>query len=254
MLVDKKKYKELIKEAGGISKLECALTIIVKDGLGLQNNKSCNFNIYPNGLYFNFVFGKKMYFSMSSIKEMKCINRIIEIYIENEEVIKLEIERGADIIKVYNIIVDYAGLMVEKLTDVEKNEKELNKIRKKEEAERKRKEYERIMASNPEVTIKANTKTNTKASAQKELEYKRIMASNPIVSTVTQSGTIDNVARCPKCGSTSITANKKGFSLAKGAAGVVAVGALGAVAAGHGKNKVIITCLKCGHQWKPGKK
>lgn len=63
-----------------------------------------------------------------------------------------------------------------------------------------------------------------------------------------------NVASCPKCGSTSITANKKGFSLAKGALGVATVGAYGAIAAGHGKNKVIVTCLKCGHQWKPGKR
>ena len=125
---------------------------------------------------------------------------------------------------------------------------------KEEEKERKRKEFERIMASNPEVTIKTNIKTNTTTRSQKELEYKRIMASNPTVSTVTQSSTIDNVARCPKCGSTSITASKKGFSLAKGALGVATVGIYGAVAAGHGKNKVLVTCLKCGHQWKPGKK
>lgn len=64
----------------------------------------------------------------------------------------------------------------------------------------------------------------------------------------------NNVARCPKCGSTSLTANKKGFSLAKGALGVATLGAYGVVAAGHGKNKVIVTCLKCGHQWKAGKK
>ncbi|WP_346877125.1 hypothetical protein [Clostridium sp. UBA5712] len=129
---------------------------------------------------------------------------------------------------------------------------------KEEEKERKRKEYERIMASNPEVTVstnpKATTKPGYKIKTKKELEYERIMASNPTVSTVTQSSTIDNVARCPKCGSTSITANKKGFSLAKGALGVATVGAYGAIAAGHGKNKVLVTCLKCGHQWKPGKK
>lgn len=64
----------------------------------------------------------------------------------------------------------------------------------------------------------------------------------------------DKVVCCPKCGSTSITANKKGLSLAKGAAGVFVAGAIGVVAAGHGKNKVIITCLNCGHQWKAGKK
>lgn len=124
---------------------------------------------------------------------------------------------------------------------------------KEEEKERKRKEFERIMASNPEVTIKTNFKTNIKTESQKELEYKRIMASNPQVSTITNSSKSDDVVRCPKCKSTSITANKKGFSLAKGALGVATVGLYGVVAAGHGKNKVIVTCLKCGHQWKAGK-
>ncbi|MEW9079818.1 TM2 domain-containing protein [Terrisporobacter glycolicus] len=60
-------------------------------------------------------------------------------------------------------------------------------------------------------------------------------------------------ACCPKCGSTSLTANKKGFGLIKGAAGVMVAGPVGVVAAGHGKNKVIVTCLNCGKQFKPGK-
>ncbi|WP_346936019.1 hypothetical protein [Clostridium sp.] len=121
--------------------------------------------------------------------------------------------------------------------------------------EQERKEYERIMASNPEVTVstkpKATTKTEYKIKTEKELEYERkaeLLLRNQYL--VTKDST---VARCPKCGSTSITANKKGFSLAKGALGVATVGAYGAIAAGHGKNKVIVTCLQCGHQWKPGK-
>ena len=61
-------------------------------------------------------------------------------------------------------------------------------------------------------------------------------------------------ACCPKCGSTSLTANKKGFGLVKGVAGVVVAGPVGVVAAGHGKNKVIVTCLNCGKQFKPGQK
>ena len=31
-------------------------------------------------------------------------------------------------------------------------------------------------------------------------------------------------------------------------------GPIGVVFAGHGKNKVIVTCLNCGKQFKPGKK
>ncbi len=62
----------------------------------------------------------------------------------------------------------------------------------------------------------------------------------------------DDVVRCPKCGSSQLTANKKGFGLAKGAAGVLTFGAYGVLAAGIGKNKIIITCLSCGKQFKPG--
>lgn len=61
-------------------------------------------------------------------------------------------------------------------------------------------------------------------------------------------------ACCPYCGSTSLSANKKGFGLIKGAAGVMVAGPVGVVAAGHGKNKVIVTCLNCGKQFKPGKR
>lgn len=60
--------------------------------------------------------------------------------------------------------------------------------------------------------------------------------------------------KCPKCGSTQITANKKGFGLGKAVVGTVLTGGLlGAGAGLLGSNKVVITCLKCGHQWKPGK-
>lgn len=61
--------------------------------------------------------------------------------------------------------------------------------------------------------------------------------------------------RCPKCGSTQITANKKGFGLGKAVAGDLVAGAVGGLVAGSmGKNKVIITCLNCGHKWKAGKR
>ena len=51
--------------------------------------------------------------------------------------------------------------------------------------------------------------------------------------------------RCPKCASTQISANKRGFSIGK---------ALVFLPAGFvGMNKVVVTCLNCGHKWKPGK-
>jgi len=58
--------------------------------------------------------------------------------------------------------------------------------------------------------------------------------------------------KCPKCGSTQISANKKGFSGTKAVAGAVVAGPLGLVAGTHGSGKVRITCLNCGKEFNPG--
>lgn len=59
---------------------------------------------------------------------------------------------------------------------------------------------------------------------------------------------------CPKCMSTSISANQKGFGFVRGAIGASAGLDVGMIAGGIGSKKVICTCLKCGYQWKAGKK
>lgn len=64
----------------------------------------------------------------------------------------------------------------------------------------------------------------------------------------------NGIACCPKCGSASITAQKKGFGFVKGAVGASIGVDVGLIAGGLGANKVILTCMNCGHQWKPGKK
>lgn len=58
--------------------------------------------------------------------------------------------------------------------------------------------------------------------------------------------------KCPKCGSTQLTANKKGFGLGKAAVGGLLLGPVGLLGGVIGSGKVVITCLKCGHQWKVG--
>lgn len=40
----------------------------------------------------------------------------------------------------------------------------------------------------------------------------------------------------------------------KGAIGATIGLDVGLIAGGAGANKVILTCMNCGHQWKPGKK
>lgn len=58
---------------------------------------------------------------------------------------------------------------------------------------------------------------------------------------------------CPKCSSTQLTANQKGFGFGKAVVGSLVSLPVGLLAGGIGKNKIIITCLKCGHSWTPKK-
>ncbi len=53
---------------------------------------------------------------------------------------------------------------------------------------------------------------------------------------------------CPKCGSTQLSANKKGFSGKKAVAGGILTGGIGLLAGTIGSNKIIITCLSCKYQ------
>lgn len=58
--------------------------------------------------------------------------------------------------------------------------------------------------------------------------------------------------RCPRCNSNQLTANKKGFSGAKAVGGAILTGGIGLLAGTLGSNKVKITCLACGKEFKPG--
>ncbi len=59
---------------------------------------------------------------------------------------------------------------------------------------------------------------------------------------------------CPVCHSTSLTANKKGFSLGKAAVGSAIVFPLGLATGMVGKNKIYLTCMNCGCRFKPGRR
>lgn len=61
----------------------------------------------------------------------------------------------------------------------------------------------------------------------------------------------ENTIKCPECGCTQISANKKGFGLGKAATGGLLLGPVGLLGGLIGSGKVVITCLRCGHQWKP---
>lgn len=64
-----------------------------------------------------------------------------------------------------------------------------------------------------------------------------IMPSNKDMETITRKENSFIIA-CPKCGSKEYHAGARGFSLVTGFVG---------------SGKTVLTCLKCGHRWKPGK-
>ena len=60
---------------------------------------------------------------------------------------------------------------------------------------------------------------------------------------------VTTVPACSKCGSTSITYNKKGFSGGKAIIGAVAFAGVGLLAGLIGSNKIRGTCVNCGNSW-----
>ncbi len=57
-------------------------------------------------------------------------------------------------------------------------------------------------------------------------------------------------AKCPKCGSTSLAVDKKGFGYGKAVVGTVLIGPVGLLAGGIGANKQMCTCLNCKNTFK----
>ena len=64
-----------------------------------------------------------------------------------------------------------------------------------------------------------------------------------------QKKEMDAQARCPRCGSTSLSANKKGFGIGKAVLGASVAGPFGLVAGNLGAKKIRVTCLNCGKQF-----
>lgn len=60
----------------------------------------------------------------------------------------------------------------------------------------------------------------------------------------------ESQAKCPRCGSTSLSSGKQGFGVVKAVAGVVLFGGIGALAGGIGANKTVVTCMNCGYKFK----
>jgi len=61
--------------------------------------------------------------------------------------------------------------------------------------------------------------------------------------------------KCPRCGSTQLNAQRRGFGWGKAlVGGVLTFGTVGILGGFIGSRKILITCLKCGCQFYPKKK
>jgi serine/threonine protein kinase len=58
--------------------------------------------------------------------------------------------------------------------------------------------------------------------------------------------------KCPQCDSTQFSTDTQGFTIGKAAVGAVLIGPVGILGGMIGSGKINITCLKCGHVFKPG--
>lgn len=85
-------------------------------------------------------------------------------------------------------------------------------------------------------------------SSQSQIEMAKLQVEKEKLKIMQQQN--EDVARCPKCGSTSLSEKKKGYGVGKAAVGGLIVGPFGLLAGGIGANKRQIKCLKCGHEFK----
>ena len=82
----------------------------------------------------------------------------------------------------------------------------------------------------------------------KKLEEKKLKEEIKLVKE--QRKQAENVAKCPKCGSVSLSAQKKGFGIGKAVVGAAVAGPLGLIAGNINAKKVWVTCLNCGKKFK----
>ncbi|WP_051196305.1 hypothetical protein [Clostridium cadaveris] len=240
MLVDKNRFKELKKADGGSLGFECSAVAEILEAEDLKKVDTCNISIHPKGLYMDFLLSYKLYFPLENLQQVKLNNGIIEIYIESELPIKIKIEKIKDAVKVYNTLKTHLGEENEQI-----NSKDYMK------AKLGIQEYEE------ETTIQRRSKDKEELNAawnDLKTTWNQCPLKDMSINQTSHNEDDNNVARCPKCGSTSLTGNKKGFSATKGVLGLAVSPLAGAIVGSTGKNKVIVTCLKCGHHWKAGKK
>lgn len=87
-----------------------------------------------------------------------------------------------------------------------------------------------------------------RAKAEEQAEQKRVYQERKLAEQ--QEKIYRNMAKCPRCGSTSISYDTKKLSLGRALVGDAIAGRTGAVLGGLSSKKGYGVCLKCGKRWK----
>lgn len=194
---------------------------------------------------------RKRVFSSEIFKDAYNLSDISKVVYEKGFItIKLDITINDTLVKITDISSIYLDEVLNALNEdniVKLTKKENDKILKDVNEEVKRKEFERMMASNPSVSdkpknvqvIKDESKELSKRQQKKQYEKERL-----------QQLKRDKVPYCPKCHSTSLTYQNKKLSFGRAVTGGVLFGGVGAVVGGLSSKKGYIKCLNCGHKWK----
>ena len=133
MKVDKKDFKTLKKEGGGISKQKFVITVYHEFGLDEKVGCPGLLTVLDNGLFFDITFGNKYHFPTQNIKEVTRENGKLGIETDDENII-LRFNNEQNLEKTYKEICNALGL------EMTKTDKQLL--------------FEKIMSSNPEVDKK----------------------------------------------------------------------------------------------------
>lgn len=195
------------------------------------------------------VLNKKI-FSSEIIKYFYDIENVTKIVFDKGFVnLKLEITLDNDLLKITDIGSIYFDVIINSFDNediVKLSKKENDEILKAVNKEVKRKEFERIMASNPEISQEGKTrivenksKELSKRQQKKQYEKERLAQLKR-----------DKIPYCPKCKSTSLTYTNKKLSVGRALTGQLLFGENGAILGGLSSKKGYVKCLNCGHKWK----
>ncbi len=223
-------FKQLKKERGS-----CLFSVIgYVDGFNGMKVSMNTVGFYATGLFIDGLLNIKAYIPREHLVLAKLNQTSATAYrihiktdIPNSEEIIIRVDKPKDAVKRYIELMDYLGMPLTQDEISSLNFKMQLNFEAKKEEERQKKEAEE----------------------QKRIQQQLYRIENGLESKKEKKARLDkmDVVYCPKCLSTQITAQKRGFSVGQAIT-------FGTLAGMVGSNKIVLTCMKCGHKFKPGDK